>query len=139
MCIFKRPPFLVSKSTILLFLILAAGVTLVIAPSKQISEQAACILHKVTIPFSHQGLILRFRSWIRLTRINIKIKIIIIIILKFNLKIEPRYGQGHKWGWPLTQVNTRTKMIIIIVFKPDSKVTSGKARVTCEEGKSGLT
>jgi hypothetical protein len=35
MSIFKRPLFLVSKSTIVLFLILAAGVTLVIATSKQ--------------------------------------------------------------------------------------------------------
>jgi len=131
--------FLCQNPPYFCFLSLLPVLLLWLQPSKQISEQAACILHKVTIPFSHQDLILRFRSSIRLTRINIKIKIIIIIILKFNLKIEPRYGQGHEWGWPLTQVNTRTKMIIIIVFKLDSKINSGKARVTCEESKSGLT
>jgi hypothetical protein len=121
------------------FLSLLPVFLLWLQPSNQISEQAACILHKVTIPFSHQDLILRFRSWVRLTRVNIKIKIIIIIILKFNSGIEPVYGHGHEWGSPLTQVNTKTKMITIIGSKPDSKVDSSKTRVTCEEGKSELT
>jgi len=107
--------------------------------SNQISEQAAFILHKVTTPFSHQDLILRFMSWVKLIKVNIKIKIIIIIILKFNSRIEPGLGQGYEWGWPLTQVDTITKIIIIIVFKPDLKIDSGMARVRCEEGKSGLT
>ena len=43
----------------------------------------------------------------RLTRVRVRIKMIIIIILKLDLKINPRQGSCHKWGWQLAQVNIR--------------------------------